>query len=140
MSDPNVLGYIICQTCKEPKAIKQGTGKRARFVHGRCSCGPDMRTGAAAQAEMKAHLPLAEVQAQLLAMNTLSEPKDEPNLTPSESEPVIEPETEPKPIEGEVIPKNEPEPKPMGATACVGAGTVLGLILGYAIKTARAAL
>ncbi|WP_120511976.1 hypothetical protein [Photobacterium salinisoli] len=140
MSDPNVLGYIVCQTCKEPKAIKQGTGKRSRFVHGRCSCGPDMRTGTAAQVEMKAHLPLEEVQAQLLAMNTVSEPKDEPNLTPSEPESLIEPETKPKPIEGEVIPKNEPEPKSMSETACVGVGAVLGLLLGYAIKTARAAL
>ncbi|NAW67652.1 hypothetical protein [Photobacterium halotolerans] len=140
MSDPNALGYIVCHTCKEPKAIKQGSGKRSRFVHGRCSCGPDMRTGAAAQAEMKAYLPLEEVQAQLLAINTESEPKDEPNLTPSETKPVIEPETKSKPIEGQFIPKDEPEPKPMGATVCVGAGAVAGLILGYVFKSVRAAL
>ena len=115
----DILGYVVCTTCLEPKAVKQGTGKRKAYVHARCSCGPDPRTGAKAQSELKAYKPLEEVEAEIEA---LKKPKPEPEAK-------TEPKTEAKPE-----PKTEakPEPKKEGGDLkkCVGIGAVLGLIFG----------
>lgn len=144
MSEPNILGYVVCHTCNEPKAIKQGTGKRKAFVHGRCSCGPDTRTGAAAQAELSAYRPLDAVEAELLALNAVPEPITEPNQTESDTQsepkPETKPETKPNPIEGEFIPNDETQSKPLGAVTCAGIGALLGLVLGGAIKVVRSAV
>lgn len=74
--DEFTLGYVVCMTCEEPKGIKQGKGKRSKFVHGRCACGPDMRTGKKAQQELTAFKPLDEVKA--LIAQTLIKP-NKPN-------------------------------------------------------------
>ncbi|MCC4774990.1 hypothetical protein AB4077_19300 [Vibrio cyclitrophicus] len=122
-NETQILGYVQCRTCSQPKAIKQGKGKRAAFVHGRCECGPDTRTGKAAQAEMKAFKSLEEVQADIEAINN-------PVV---EAQPMaIEPEKE-----TESKPKNETEPKPITTVKCVGIGAVLGLFFGGVIKTIK---
>lgn len=74
-NDEPILGYVVCPTCKTLKAIRQGTGKRSAYVKGRCECGPDNRTGKAAQAEMSAYVPLREAEVKL---NALLNPKDTP--------------------------------------------------------------
>lgn len=122
-NETQILGYVQCRTCLQPKAIKQGKGKRAAFVHGRCECGPDTRTGKAAQAEMKAFKSLEEVQADIEAINN---PVVEEQPTAIETEK----ETESKP-------KNETEPKPITTVKCVGIGAVLGLFFGGVIKTIK---
>lgn len=55
----------------------EGTGKRSAYVKGRCECGPDNRTGKAAQAEMNAYVPLREAEVKL---NALLNPKETPSL------------------------------------------------------------
>lgn len=122
-NETQILGYVQCRTCSQPKAIKQGKGKRAAFVHGRCECGPDTRTGKAAQAEMKAFKSLDEVQADI---ETINKPVVEAQPM------VIEPEKE-----TESKPKNESEPKPITTVKCVGIGAVLGLFFGGVIKTIK---
>lgn len=122
-NETQILGYVQCRTCSQPKAIKQGKGKRAAFVHGRCECGPDTRTGKAAQDEMKAFKSLEEVQADIEVINNLvveAQPKS------------VEPEKE-----TESKPKNESEPKPITTVKCVGIGAVLGLFFGGVIKTIK---
>ncbi|MCG9599698.1 hypothetical protein L1D16_01895 [Vibrio sp. Isolate31] len=120
-NETQILGYVQCRTCSQPKAIKQGKGKRAAFVHGRCECGPDTRTGKAAQDEMKAFKSLEEVQADIEAIN---------NPVVEAQPKAIEPETESKP-------KNESELKPITTVKCVGIGAVLGLFFGGVIKTIK---
>ncbi|MCC4238151.1 hypothetical protein LL266_16805 [Vibrio anguillarum] len=123
--DDEILGYVVCKTCMKPKSIKQGKGKRKAFVHGRCECGPDTRTGAAAQVELKAFKPLAEVEAEIEA---LKQPKPEPVSKPI-------PEPKPEPVE----PKpTETKTEPMGTVTCVGVGAVTGLIFGAIIKSLKA--
>ncbi|WP_210473928.1 hypothetical protein [Vibrio crassostreae] len=116
-NETQILGYVQCRTCSQPKAIKQGKGKRAAFVHGRCECGPDTRTGKAAQAEMKAFKSLEEVQADIEAINN----------------PVVE--AQPMAIEPEK--ETESKPKPITTVKCVGIGAVLGLFFGGVIKTIK---
>lgn len=115
--DDEILGYVVCKTCMKPKSIKQGKGKRKAFVHGRCKCGPDTRTGgdpnSPAQLELKAFKPLAEVEAEIEA---LKQPKPEP--------------VETKPTETKT--------EPMGTVTCVGVGAVTGLIFGAIIKSLKA--
>lgn len=134
-NEPEILGYILCKTCNEPKAIKQGKGKRKNFVHGRCSCGPDTRTGAAAQRELRAFKPLADVQLEIAPKPILKEPK--PNVTENK------PNTDGKHSVSE--PESKPNPKPnteteseMGTMACVGVGSVVGLVFGVIIKSLKA--
>ncbi|SHO55118.1 hypothetical protein [Vibrio quintilis] len=122
----DILGYVVCRTCQQPKAIKQGKGKRAAFVHGRCECGPDTRTGKAAQAEMKTFQPLEVVQAQIEAMKQ-PEPEPQPESLPVQTEKQTESETKP-----------EPQSKPVTTVKCVGIGAVLGLVCGGIIKTIKA--
>ncbi len=119
----DILGYVVCHTCKHPKAIKQGKGKRSAFVHGRCDCGPDTRTGKAAQAEMKAFQPLEAVQAQIDVMN---QPESLPIQTEKQTENKPNPETKP-----------EAESKPMTTLACMGLGGALGVVFGGLIKAIK---
>lgn len=118
-----ILGYVHCHTCNTPKAIKQGKGKRSAFVHGRCECGPDTRTGVAAQAEMKAYKSLEAVEADIEA---LAKPK----------------ETESKPIQTQSQPEKqtiqETESEGVSTTGCVGIGALLGLLVGGAVKLVKA--
>lgn len=120
-NENEILGYVVCRTCLNPKAIKQGKGKRAAFVHGRCECGPDTRTGKAAQVEMKAFKPLDEIQSEI---EVLKAPK--PEVKPVVKEVVSDPEPKPN---------QETESKPMGTVACVGIGAVMGLVFGGLVKT-----
>ncbi|MFT5879577.1 MAG: hypothetical protein ACI86X_000681 [Moritella sp.] len=129
---PEILGYILCKTCKEPKAIKQGKGKRKNYVHGRCACGPDTRTGIAAQAELSAFKPLADVQSDIAALAT---PAAKPNVTaiiPNTTGIIAQKETETKPNT-----ETEKDTE-MGTIACVGVGAVVGLIFGGLIKSLKA--
>lgn len=65
MSDENVLGYIVCHECLEPKKIIQGMGKRARFLRAKCSCGASNLTGEAIQKKWRQHKTLNDVQAEI---------------------------------------------------------------------------
>ncbi|CCN85486.1 conserved hypothetical protein [Vibrio nigripulchritudo SFn27] len=120
--EKEILGYVVCRTCLTPKAIMQGTGKRANYVYGRCECGLDNRTGAAAQKKMRAYKTLEEVQAEI---EQLKNP---------------EPEPEPQPESKHVV--NQPQPdsesKPMGTAAYVGIGAVTGFVLGGIFKVIKA--
>lgn len=118
-NETEILGYVVCRTCLNPKSIKQGKGKRAAFVHGRCECGPDTRTGKAAQMEMKAFKPLDEVKSEIEALKT---PKSEVNQ-----------------VVNEVVskPNQDTESKQMGTVACVGIGAVMGLVFGGLVKTLK---
>ncbi|KMV29068.1 hypothetical protein AB733_20030 [Photobacterium swingsii] len=118
-NETEILGYVVCRTCLNPKSIKQGKGKRAAFVHGRCECGPDTRTGKAAQVEMKAFKPLEEVQSEIEVLKT---PKSEVNQ-----------------VVNEVVskPNQDTESKQMGTVACVGIGAVMGLVFGGLVKTLK---
>ncbi|WP_017191177.1 hypothetical protein [Vibrio harveyi] len=122
--EKEILGYITCRTCMTPKAIMQGTGKRERYVYGRCECGVDNRTGTAAQSKMKRVKPLEEIQEEIEALN---QPKVEPKQ---------EPQPEPKPVVNQ--PQPDSEPKPMGTAACVGIGAVTGFVLGGVFKVLKA--
>lgn len=120
-NETEILGYIKCNTCNEPKAIKQGKGKRQKFVHGRCACGPDTRTGVAAQAELSAFKPLAVIQREI---DTQFNEKDECNIVE------IKPNSDPQKKDEEQS-KNKGE---IGTVASVGAGVVVGLFFGGLIK------
>ncbi|KJY93973.1 MULTISPECIES: hypothetical protein [Vibrio] len=119
-----ILGYVVCHTCKTPKAIKQGKGKRKAFVHGRCQCGPDTRTGAAMQAEMNAYKSLEEVEAEIEA---LAAPKPEvaPVVNQRESNPNQESQS-------------ETQSKPISTAQCVGTGAMIGLVFGGVFKVLKA--
>lgn len=120
-NETEILGYIKCNTCNEPKAIKQGKGKRQKFVHGRCACGPDTRTGTAAQAELSAFKPLEEIEAQIAQQNKPNEECNIVNIKPNkDSQKTVE-----KPV------KKTGE---MGTAASVGVGVVAGLFFGGLIK------
>ncbi|HHX8575390.1 TPA: hypothetical protein ACVO35_004160 [Vibrio alginolyticus] len=125
--EKEILGYVVCRTCLTAKAIMQGSGKRAAFVHGRCECGPDNRTGKPAQIEMKAFKPLDEVDAEIEAMK---QPKPEPKP---------EPQSEPKPIvnKPEQITNPDSESDGVGTMACVGIGAVCGLAFGGLVKALK---
>lgn len=128
MTKPNeILGYVLCRTCNAPKAIKQGRGKRSAFVHGRCGCGPDTRTGVAAQAEMNAYKSLEEIQAEIDAQNQPNQPEPEPETKPIQTK--SETESEPKP---------ETVSEGVSATGCVGIGALLGLLVGGTVKLIKA--
>ncbi len=135
-NNTEILGYILCKTCKEPKAIKQGKGKRKNYVHGRCACGPDTRTGIAAQAELSAFKPLTDVQSDMAALAT---PAAKPNVTeiiPNPKGIIAEKETETKPnLKPSTETENDAE---MGTIACVGVGAMVGLIFGGLIKSLKA--
>ncbi|WP_299021525.1 hypothetical protein [uncultured Photobacterium sp.] len=126
-NETEILGFVVCRTCLNPKAIKQGKGKRAAFVHGRCECGPDTRTGKAAQVEMKAFKPLEEVQSEI---ELLKAPK--PEVNPVVKEVVTKPNAEPQ-----QKPNQDTESKQMGTVACVGIGAVMGLVFGGLVKTLK---
>jgi len=129
-NENEILGYIKCNTCNEPKAIKQGKGKRAKFVHARCSCGPDTRTGVQAQAELNAFKPLAEIQAEIAQQN---KPLDKPNIV--ENKPNAKPIDEPqKPSVNPVKKTGE-----MNTATSVGVGVVVGLLFGGLIKIIKVA-
>ena len=119
-----ILGYVVCHTCKSPKAIKQGKGKRKAFVHGRCQCGPDTRTGAAMQAEMNAYQSLEEVEAEIEA---LTAPKPEVAPVVNQGESKLDQESQ-----------SEIQSKPISTAKCVGAGAVLGLVFGGVFKVFKA--
>lgn len=121
-----ILGYVICNTCKEPKSVKQGKGKRARFVYARCSCGLDTRTGKSAQAELNAFKPLEEIEADIALQNKpLDECNNIVNIKPNED---LQKEHE-KPVE---------KAGGMSTSASVGVGVVVGLCFGGLIKFIKA--
>jgi hypothetical protein len=122
--DNEILGYVVCHTCKSPKAIKQGKGKRKAFVHGRCQCGPDTRTGVAMQAEMNAYKSLEEVEADIEA---LTAPKPEVTLVANQGESNPNQESQ-----------SETQSKPISTAKCVGAGAVLGIVFGGVFKVFKA--
>lgn len=132
MSQENeILGYVVCRTCMTPKAIKQGSGKRAAFVHGRCECGPDNRTGKPAQAEMSAYKSLEEVQTDIEAIKANRLAKQAQSQSQSDSESDCQSKTN-------TIDNQKSESKPMGTAACMGLGAVFGLVFGGLIKTIKA--
>lgn len=133
-NETEILGYVVCRTCLNPKSIKQGKGKRAAFVHGRCECGPDTRTGKAAQVEMKAFKPLEEVQYEIEVLKT---PKSEVNQVVNEV--VSKPNQDTEQVVNEVVskPNQDTESKQMGTVACVGIGAVMGLVFGGLVKTLK---
>ena len=128
-NDNDVLGYVVCNTCKEPKSVKQGKGKRAKFVFARCTCGLDTRTGKQAQIELKAFKSLEEIQSQIVANN---EPLDKPNN--EEVKPNNKPNNET--VKKEVEPAKNAGSS--GTVASVGAGVVVGLFFGGLIKLVKA--
>ncbi|WP_211677912.1 hypothetical protein [Moritella sp. 36] len=131
----DILGYIECKTCNDTKAIKQGKGKRSRFVHGRCKCGPDTRTGVAAQNELSAFKPLDIVKAliaekQLPPANPNNEQsKPNTNGINEQSQTESEPNTD-----EQYKPNNEPENEALNISKCVGLGSVIGLVFGLIIR------
>lgn len=120
-NETEILGYVLCKTCNQPKSVKQGKGKRARFVHARCSCGPDTRTGAAAQAELSKYKPLAEVEAEIGQQN---KPNEERNIVDIKPNRDLQ-----KPDEIQVKKTGE-----ISTAASVGVGVVAGLFFGGLIK------
>jgi len=133
-NEKTVLGYIVCHDCMTPKAIYQGSGKRIKYVYGRCTCGMDNRTGKSAQEKMSTFKPLEDVQAEIeaikankLAKQTQSEPQSKDNN---------EPQPQGNQPQSVVIPDSES--KPIGAATCVGIGAFLGFLCGGIIKTIRA--
>ena len=142
-SSAEILGYIGCHTCNEPKAIKRCKGKRKNFVMGNCGCGSDQRTGKAAQAELNAFKPLDVVEAVLrVRQDKANKPNDaqsKPNLNPINAQSDTESETLSKPNVDEV-PKpndesnNDPESEPLNISKCVGLGSMIGLIFGLIIR------
>lgn len=125
--EKEILGYITCRTCMTPKAIMQGSGKREKYVYGRCECGVDNRTGSAAQSKMKGFKSLADIE---LEIETIK------NGKPKLNEPKAEPQPEPKPVVNQ--PQPDSELKPMGTAACVGIGAVTGFVLGGVFKVLKA--
>lgn len=117
-NEAEILGYIRCRTCNQPKSVKQGKGKRSKFVHARCSCGPDTRTGAAAQSELMQYKPLQEVEKEIEDKNK------------SVNKVNIEPNKALKETEKETVNK----PNDMSTAASVGAGVVVGLLFGGIFK------
>nr|AKN36557.1 hypothetical protein [Vibrio tasmaniensis] len=126
-NENEILGYVVCSTCLTPKAIKQGKGKRSAYVHGRCECGPDTRTGKAMQAEMNAFKSLEEVQSDI---EKLKAPKPEAKPIVNQGEFKPNPELTPKP-------NTDTESKPIGTAACVGIGALMGLVFGGLVKTIK---
>lgn len=126
-NENEILGYVVCSTCLTPKAIKQGKGKRSAYVHGRCECGPDTRTGKAMQAEMNAFKSLEEVQSDI---EKLKAPKPEAKPIVNQGEFKPNPEPTPKP-------NTDTESKPIGTAACVGIGAFMGLVFGGLVKTIK---
>lgn len=141
-SSADILGYIHCTTCDEPKEIKQGKGKRSRFVYGRCKCGPDQRTGVAAQTELSAFKPLDMVKGLIESKRDLLVEPNKPKDTQSKPQTSLidaVSDTSSKP-NADVVPKpnNEPNTEPsseeMSLSKCVGIGSMIGLIFGLIIR------
>lgn len=142
-SSAEILGYIGCHTCNEPKAIKRCKGKRKNFVMGNCGCGSDQRTGKAAQAELNAFKPLDVVEAVLRVrqdkVNKPNNAQSEPNLNPINAQPETKLETQSKPnndvvSESNNEPNNDPESESLNISKCVGLGSMIGLIFGLIIR------
>lgn len=130
-NENEILGYVLCKTCNEPKSVKQGKGKREKFVHARCSCGPDTRTGAKAQTELSAFKPLAEIEAEIALQN---KPLDEPNIVE------IKPNVGTVKNEQKAIDKPVEKTGGMSTGASVGVGVVVGLCFGGLIKLIKVAV
>ena len=133
--DAAILGYIECNTCNDTKAIKQGKGKRSRFVHGRCKCGPDTRTGVAAQTELSAFKPLDIVKALIAAKQPPPVKPNNEQSKPNADGINEQSQTESKPnTDMESKPNDEPESETLNLSKCVGLGSVIGLIFGLIIR------
>ncbi|MDB1122831.1 hypothetical protein [Vibrio algarum] len=131
MTDKTPLGYVVCTTCQSPKAIYQGSGRRIKYVFGRCECGLDNRTKPPVQAVMSAYKPLEEVKAELEALNQPVESPPEPLFTPIESD------NEPQTL-SDSDPQSEVETKPLFTAKRIGIAAAVGLVIGGAIKAVRA--
>lgn len=129
--EKEILGYITCRTCMTPKVIMQGSGKREKYVYGRCECGVDNRTGSAAQSKMKGFKSLADIE---LEIETVK------NGKPKLNEPILEPQSELTSIvnQSQSDCESDNESKPIGTAACVGIGAVTGLVLGGMFKVFKA--
>jgi hypothetical protein len=136
-NEREILGYVICHDCMTPKAIMQGSGKRANYVYGRCECGPDNRTKPTAQKVMKAYKPLADVQAQIESLNqpVISEPEPV-DVEEKETSPEIS--TQLSESVGTKESDSEPETNPLlkWLIIPVVAGAAIGI--GKAIKAVKA--
>lgn len=132
-SENEILGYVLCKTCNEPKSVKQGTGKRSNFVYARCSCGVDTRTGKCAQAELSAFKPLAEIEAEITLQN---KPLDEPNIV--NIKPIDKPNTETVNDSQKEVNKPVKKSGDMSTSASVGVGVMVGLFFGGFVKLIRA--
>lgn len=129
-NESEVLGFVLCKTCNQPKSVKQGKGKRINFVNARCICGLDTRTGKSAQAELKAFKPLVEIEAEIALKN---KPLDKHNIVNVIDN--IKDNTEmvkdvQKPVE---------KTGGMSTSASVGVGVVVGLFFGGLIKLVKVA-
>lgn len=135
-----ILGYVVCKDCMTPKSVRQGTGKRAAYLVGRCECGTDSKTKEIPQKIMSQYKPLAEVEAEIerlkaaMVKNTSPVAKNEQN----------EPESLPKPEQNEPKPQQD-EPTPpkndsgtMNSVACAGIGALFGVLIGKGISVLRA--
>lgn len=131
----DILGYIECNTCKDPKAIKQGKGKRKNFVHGRCQCGPDTRTGVAAQTELNAFKPLDIVKALIAAKQLPPVKPNNEQSKPNTNAINEQSQTESKPnADMGSKPNDEPESETLNLSKCVGLGSIIGLVFGLIIR------
>jgi hypothetical protein len=131
MNDKTPLGYVVCKTCMTPKAIFQGSGKRANYVYSRCECGSDNRTGAKIQQALSQYKPLEEVQLELDSLNKPIEANPEPMFTPIESESEALPDSESDSLSGS-------ESKAMNPYKAVGVVAVVGLVIGGVMKAIKA--
>lgn len=127
MNDKTPLGYVACKTCMTPKAIFQGSGKRANYVYSRCECGSDNRTGAKIQQALSQYKPLEEIQLELDSLNKPMEANPEPIFTPIESESDSLTDSE-----------SDSEQKAMNPYKAVGIVAVLGLAVGGLMKAVKA--
>lgn len=114
-----VLGYLPCSVCQSPKQIIQGQGKRARFLRARCQCGPDMRTGAAIQAQWAQYQSLEAVEAIL-----------NPSLPDLQSDSESDLENQPE--------KNHPAPQGGGNVARLAVGGICFVLGTVTAKLLRA--
>jgi len=110
--DEFTLGFVVCGTCEEPKSIKQGRGKRKNFVHGRCICGPDTRTGRAAQVELSAFKPLDVIKAVIAAGKFKPNKPNNEQYEPNTDAINAQSGTKPEPNTNAINAQSDTKPKP----------------------------
>ena len=111
-NDEFTLGFVVCGTCEDLKSIKQGRGKRKNFVHGRCVCGPDTRTGAKAQIELRAFKPLEMVKAAIAAGQFKPNKPNNEQYEPNTNAINAQSGTKPEPNTNAINAQSDTKPKP----------------------------